>query len=155
MLAFKNNGRRFHHLIFNRHRRRLHDRATKISAQYFGAAMAGEGFIKRRDHGFIERLTRTVAPVQFAVIQPWLHGVALQAKTRNGVNVFVQQTAFQQLADQNRYATCRLEVVDVCRAVRVETRHQRNHIGKLREVIPVNQNACRARHRHQMHGVVR
>ncbi|MOA25213.1 hypothetical protein D3C78_1459250 [compost metagenome] len=155
MLTFENNGRRFNHLVFNRHCRGFHDRAAEVSAQHFCAAMTGEGFIKRGNNGFIERLTRTVAPVQFAVVEPRFHGVALQAKARHGVHVFMQQTAFQQLADQNRYAACRLEMVDVSRAVRVETCHQRNHIGKFREVIPVNQNARSTCHRHQVHGVVR
>ena len=66
----------------------------------------------------------------------------------------MQQACFEQFTHQNRYATCRLEVVNISRTVRVETCHQRYNIRKVREVIPVNLNTGRACHRHQVHGVV-
>ena len=62
------------------------------------------------------------APVQLAVIQPWLRGVARQAKAGHGVNILMQQAAFQQLAHQYRNAACRPEVVDIRRAVGIERR---------------------------------
>ena len=78
----------------------------------------------------------------------------MQAKARHRVDILMQQAAFQQLAHQHRHAARGLEVVDVRRTVRVQTRHQRYHGGDIGEVIPVNQNARRARHRDKVHGMV-
>ncbi|SSM38564.1 Uncharacterised protein [Klebsiella pneumoniae] len=90
--------------------------------------MAGEWFFKGRDDLVVQWRCRPFAPVQLAVIQPWLQGVARQAKAGHGVNILMQQAAFQQLAHQYRNAACRLEVVDIRRAVGIEARQQRHHV---------------------------
>ena len=154
MLALENHRRRFDNLVLNRHSGSFHHRATEIAAQHFGAAVARERLVKRGDNRFIKRSGRPFAPVKFTVIKPGLHGVAREAETGNGVNIFMQQAAFQQLAHQHRYAARGLEVVNIRRAVRVEARQQRHHVREIGEIIPVNDNPCRPRHGHQVHGMV-
>ena len=154
MLAFKYHRRRFDNLVLFRYGRGLHYRTTEVAAQHFGAAMRRERFVDRGNHLRIKGRARPFTPVQLAVVQPRLLGVALKAKARHGIHVFMQQSAFQQLAHQQRYTACGLEVVNIRRTVRVQPCHQRHHGRDLGEVIPVNQNARRTRHGHQVHGVV-
>ena len=45
-------------------------------------------------------------------------------------------------------------MVNICRTIRVQTRHQRHDIGQIGEIIPVNQNPGRTRHSHQVHRMV-
>ena len=128
VLALKYHRRRFNHLVLHRDRRSFHHRASQVAAQHLGAAVAGEWFFKGRDDLVVQWRCRPFAPVQLAVIQPWLQGVARQAKAGHGVNILMQQAAFQQLAHQYRNAACRLEVVDIRRAVGIEARQQRHHV---------------------------
>ena len=120
MLAFENDGRRFNNLVFYRYSRSFHHRTAKVSAQDFGAAMFGERFIEGGDNISIERGCCAFTPCQLTVIQPRFHGVVMQTKARNGVDIFMQQTAFEQFAHQYRHAARRLEVVNVRRAIRIQ-----------------------------------
>ena len=128
MLALENHRRRFNNLVLNRHGGGFHHRAAEIAAQHFSAAVARERLVKGGDNRFIKRSGRPFAPVKFTVIKPGLHGVAREAETGNGMDIFMQQAAFQQLAHQHRHAARRLEVVNIRRAVRVEARQQRHHV---------------------------
>ncbi|MNC64324.1 hypothetical protein D3C75_1145120 [compost metagenome] len=126
MLAFKNNRRGFNDLVFHRHRRGLHHRATEVAVQHFGAAVVREWLIEGGDHAVIQRRRRPFTPVEHAIVQPWLLEITLKAETGDCIDVFMQQAAFQQFAHQNRYAARCLEVVNIRRAVRVQAGHQRD-----------------------------
>ena len=154
MLALEDDRRGFYNLVFNRHGGSFHHRAAEIAAQDFGAAVARERFVKGGDNLFVQRSGRPFAPVKFAVIKPGLQGVAREAEAGHGVNIFMQQSAFQQFANQHRYPASRLEVVNIRRAVRVETRQQRHHVREIGEIIPIDDDPRRPRHGHQVHGVV-
>ncbi len=62
---------------------------------------------------------------RYSAMAPWC---TRQAKAGHGVNILMQQAAFQQLAHQYRNAACRPEVVDIRRAVGIEARQQRHHV---------------------------
>ncbi|MNC46984.1 hypothetical protein D3C75_960230 [compost metagenome] len=83
--------------------------------------MVLERFGHAGDNLGVERTLHTLAPGQLAIIQPGFLGVARQAKTGHGMHVFVQQAVFQQFAYHQGDAARGLELVDVRRAVRVDT----------------------------------
>ena len=70
------------------------------------------------------------------------------------VHVVVQQTRVQQFADDEGQPARRGKMVHVRLAVGVNADKQRDDGGDVVEVVPVEYDARRARHGHQMHGVV-
>ena len=78
----------------------------------------------------------------------------MQALAHDGVHVVVQQACAEQLADQKAHTACGLEVVHIGAAVGVHAREQRHAGRELGKVVPVHDQTCRARHRHEVQGVV-
>ena len=69
-------------------------------------------------------------------IEERLLGVTAQAVAEHGIDVFVQQARFEQLADQERHAAGGLEVVHVGLAVRIDAAQQRHDFGEVGHVLP-------------------
>ena len=81
--------------------------------------------------------------------------VALEpALAGHGQHVGVDQAGVEQLADHERHAARGLELVHVGQAVGIDAGEQRRRRRDLGEVVPVQEDAGRARHRHQMQHVV-
>ena len=66
----------------------------------------------------------------------------------------MHKSGLQQLTNHVTRAASGLELIHIGTAVRVYARQQRHHSRQLRKVIPVNQNARRARHRHPVNQMV-
>ena len=66
----------------------------------------------------------------------------------------MQQPTLQQLCDQKTHATRGVEMVHIGRAVGIDPGQQWHHSRKFGEVVPVDEDASRTCHRHQMQSVV-
>ena len=143
-----------HHPVLWLHRRDLDHAAAQIALQQAQATITAERFSDRAQHAGVCALFGHRAPGQGVAIEPGLVGVGRQALAHDGGHVAVQQASAQQFLHQVAHAACRVKVVHVGTAVGVDAGQQGHHAGEFGEIVPVDQHASCARHRHQVHGVV-
>src|SRR5690606_14410156 len=88
------------------------------------------------EHGVVEGSRGHVAPHEFAVVEYGFLAVAVEAGTRHGVDVRVEQARVEQGADEYLDTSGGVEVVDVGAAVGIDVREQRHGRGQFGEVVP-------------------
>ncbi len=153
-LILEHLGRRFDDLMFRSHGGHFHHATAQVAFHDPQTTFRRERTGNRAQDIFIEAFERPFTPDQFAVFQERLLGVAAQAITGHGVDVFVQQTGSQQLANQERHAACRLEVVDIGFAVGVDVTEGRYHFRQIGHVLPGQLNARGLGNGRHVQGVV-
>ena len=66
----------------------------------------------------------------------------------------MKQTCLEEFADDKGHSACRLEVVHIGTAIRINPRQERNDRAQLLKIAPVDLQARRAGDGRQMNGVV-
>ena len=136
-------------------RRDLDHAPAEIAAQQLEAALGRERLRGGTDDRGIAARGCGRLPDQGVALQAGPLAVALQtALAGDGEDVGVGQPGVQQLPDDVGHATGGLELVHVRQAVGVDPREQGRDARDVGEIIPVEQDAGGAGHRHQMQRVV-
>ncbi|SPK72805.1 conserved exported protein of unknown function [Cupriavidus taiwanensis] len=154
LLRIEHPHRGFDHAVLRRHRRDLDHAAAQVALHQPQAALGGERRGGGRQHLRVAALCGAVAPAQHAVRHHRFLRVTGQARTGHGLHVLVQQPGLQQLADHEAGAPGGMEMVHIGRAIGIDPRQQRRDARQQVKVVPVDDDAGGARHRHQMDGVV-
>ncbi len=105
-------------------------------------------------NALVQRLRRAVAPAQRIAIQPRLLRVSRQPFARDRIRVAMQQPRRQQFARDERHAARCMKLVHIGRAVRIDASKQRHDRRNIREIVPVDNDACRLRHRGQVQRMI-
>ena len=66
----------------------------------------------------------------------------------------MQESALEQLANQERHPARDVEAVDVGAAIRINAREQRHDRRQIAEIVPGDRDAGAARNRHQVQRVI-
>ncbi len=154
LLILEHHRRGFDDLVLRRHGGDFHHTAPEVAFHHAQAAFRRKRTGHRAQDGFVEAFDRAIAPDQLAIDQERFLGVTAQALAGHGVDIFVQQTGFEQFADQERHAARCLEVVDVGFAVWIHVGQGRYHLGEVGHVLPGEDDACRHGDRRHVQGVV-
>ena len=72
----------------------------------------------------------------------------------HGVHIIMQQARIAQFADNKRQAARCRKMVHIRLPVGIHANQQRDNGRNLVKIIPIQNHARRARHRHKVHGVV-
>ena len=154
LLVLEHPRRGFDDLMLRRDCRNLHHTTAQVAFHDSQATLARERTGYRAQDRLVEAFNRAFAPDQFAIHQERFAGVAAQAIARHGVDVFVKQTGFQQLPNQERHTTGGLEVVDIGLAVWIHVGQGRYHLGEVGHVLPGQLDTRRHGNRRHVQGVV-
>ncbi len=138
----------------NAHCRDLDHCAAKVAFKPAQAAFAVERFGDAAHHVGVQRLRRWFPPTQGQVVEFGQHRLLAQVTAVHAGDVGMQQAGIDQFANHHAQPAGGMEMVHVGGAVRIHPRQQRRGLGQLVQVVPVDQQAGSAGHRHQVQGVV-
>ena len=101
--------------------RNLDDGLAEIAGQLAQAALRRERIAGRAKYAFIPGLQRRIFPVQMTLCQTRLARILRDRFTDDAPCFGMQQSGRQQLANDKRHAAGRMELIDVGRAVWINT----------------------------------